>query len=241
MNDTLAGQIGEIKFDFSDYGQLPVKNDIIVLSKAQPPEQCEIIYKQWETLNYLLKNLQTLNEYLQTNKGETLNAWLAQTKSGISKSVVAKLGNHTNKTGGITAYFLNLQKIYNEEEAKYDNYEKKASVPDYFQGDAMNMQLRRLEKRKNRTASIKIQFRDLKKDDKGYLYVNLDEPEIIKTEEAAPEQKKTYADDSDTEIPAKPAVNIVKKEKSNVGIWVAVSVIAIVLIFAGFKFLGNKK
>src|SRR3990167_3007178 len=130
MKPSLADQLKEAKFNFSDYARLPIKEDVLIFKKPSGSDaDDDALMKQWEKLQYLQKHLKTINRYIQKNKGEKLNEWLKINNVGLSKIVLNKIGNHNNETGGISSYFFNLQNFYDIEEEKYDKVEENASIP----------------------------------------------------------------------------------------------------------------
>ena len=247
MKQDLKTQLSDIKLDYNNYGHLPARADIVVISNSQEGDNGSIVLKQWETLNYLRTQIKALDEYLQTNKGEIFSDWICSNKVNFNETATKKIGGYNNSTGGILAYFLNLQKLYNEEEEKYDLLEIDSTIPEYFKGEAINMQEQRLVKREGRRKTSKVQFRDMKKDKKGYFYVKLDEPEIepettAKAEDPVKKDEKIHAVDSGTTSPEPININI-KEKKSNAIWWVtgivsAVALVVIVIIFSG---KGNQK
>ncbi len=221
MKSTLADQLKSIKSeptDVSEYGKLPVREDIVVLEPAAQ--------KQWDKLRMIRKNLKVVDKYIATSGGETLNEWIAATKNdGISKVVLDKIGSHNDATGGISAYFFNLQKFYDQEEQKYDEIEEKEILPDDIKKMVGDLRADRSEKRGNRAKARKIKLRDLKKDDKGYLVVEIEEPEVLNAdggqEQPAPEPKLENPKD------------VIEKSKKNIGVWIAGTLILITVITVG--------
>ena len=217
MKASLADQLKESKLDYSSYGRLPIREDVLVFRKGD--EENKDIMKQWEKLSYLQKHLSTIDRYIQRNNGEKLGDWLKSNNIKISKIVFDKIGGHNNTTGGISAYFLNLQNFYDLEEEKYDKMEEDSNVPSDMKTIAEDLRKTRAEKRQMRRKTRKLKMRDLHADGKGYLQVDLEEPAAVK-EEPKTEEKK--AEDA--------VVDAVKKTKKNIGIWVAGTVILVTAI-----------
>lgn len=207
MKESLADQLKTIKFDFSDYSRLPIREDVMVFKKDNHDDK--EIMKQWEKLIYLQKHLKTIDRYINKNKGETLSQWLKDNNTGLSKMVVDKIGSNNDSTGGITMYFLNLQNYYDGEEEKYDSMEMSAKMPSDLERIVKELRDARIEKRQNRKKARKIKMKDLKTDGKGYLYVESEEP----TNEVPNEVKKEEKTDS--------VVAAVKTSKKNIAIWIA--------------------
>lgn len=216
MKASLADQLKEAKLDYSSYGRLPIREDVLVFRKGD--EENKDIMKQWEKLSYLQKHLSTIDRYIQHNKGEKIGEWLKSNNIKISKIVFDKIGGHNNATRGISAYFLNLQNFYDQEEEKYDKMEEDSNVPSDMKNIAEDLRKTRAEKRQMRRKTRKLKMRDLHADGKGYLQVDLEEPAV--KEEPKTEEKK--AEDA--------VVDAVKKTKKNIGIWVAGTVILVTAI-----------
>jgi hypothetical protein len=216
MKPTLADQLKEVKLDTSTYSRLPIREDVLVMDK-------DGLLKQWEKLLYLQKHLRTINWYIHDNKGEVLGEWLKNKKQGLSNRVISEIGNHNNKTGGITVYFLNLQNFYDKQEELYDKQEEASKLPGDMQTIIFDLRKAREEKRKTRREMRKIRLRDLKKDGKGYLSIVVEEPK-------APEDVK---EESKRQEPnGEQIVEAVKKTRKNIGIWIAGTVIVVGAIVA---------
>lgn len=219
MNPSLADQLKDVKLDTSDYSRLPIREDVLVFKKNDKEDKD--LLKQWEKLHYLRNHLKTINRYIQKNKGEKLYDWLRANNTGLSKMVLDKIGNHNNETGGISMYFLNLQNFYDGEEEKYDKMESDTSMPGDLQTIVREMMEARTEKRQLRRKARKLQMRDMKKDGKGYLYVDVEEPK--KVEEVKEEKKETP---KEVEV----VQDAIKKTKSNIAVWIAGTIITIGVI-----------
>lgn len=219
MKPDLATQLKEAKLDYSGYGRLPIREDVLVFRKGN--EENKDIMEQWEKLSYLQKHLSTIDRYIQRNKGEKLGDWLKSNNIGLSKIVLDKIGNHNNATGGISAYFLNLQNFYDQEEEKYDRMEMDSNVPADIKNIAEDLRKTRAEKRQMRRKTRKLKMRDLQADGKGYLQVDLEEPAVVK-EEVVPTTEEKKSEEKVEEA--------VKTTKRNIGIWVAGTVISLTVI-----------
>ena len=230
-----------IKLDTSTYAKTPIREDIMIMGQPASPEG-KAILKQWELLNYLQKNLKTLDNYIQSNKGELFMDWITARGLNMSKNVTDKIGNHNNATGGISMYFLNLQNFYDQEEAKYDEMETAINVPSEIQMIVKDMRDARVKKRNERKEFRKIKTKNLKKDGKGYLLITVEEPTEVLAADASPTSAttETPAETKQKEVDAKMAVagEIVNHTKRNIGIAIAGTVI---LVTALYVFAGDKK
>lgn len=218
MNPSLADQLKNVKLDSSDYSRLPIREDVLVFKDSAN------VMKQWNKLVSLQSHLKVINRYIQRNKGEKLNDWLKTNNLVLSRNVLDKIGNHDNATGGISAYFLNLQNFYDGEEEKYDAMEENGGVPDDLQRILKEMRDARAEKRATRRKVRKLKLKDLKADGKGYLIVNVEEPEAPKEE-----PKKT--------VEEKKLEDAVKGAGKNIGKWVLIAVgsVAVLALIANSK------
>lgn len=192
MNETAFDKLKGEKLDFSTYGKLPLRDDVLAIEEPEfDDRKAKVLLKKWELLNYLRKNLKILDGYLGNNKDESLIDWLKKNGAGMSDVVIKKIGRFNNKTGGISAYFLNLQKMYDEKEADYDVWEMKSKVCDEDKDAVSKMRDERGEKRKNRQQIRKILFKDLKADNKGYLEIEIEEePVLVMAADGKVEDKK---------------------------------------------------
>lgn len=180
MKNALAEKLKEVKIDYSAYGTLPIREDAYLIQPAsEEDKKNKTLFKQWEKLNYIRKNLKILDRYIKTSGSEKLTDWLKKNNVGMSTVVLEKIGSHTNETGGISAYFFNLQKFYDEQEIIYDIKEALAHVPADFSGAIDAMRKEREEKRNGRGKTRKLFIRDMKLDGKGYLNI----PEEMPTRE----------------------------------------------------------
>lgn len=226
MKSSLAEQLAGIKLDFSTYSKLPIREDVLIFDDAKPGDKDKKpILAQWEKLHYLRNHLERLNRYLQKNNGETIRDWMVANNTGLSKNVLDKIGSHNNKTGGISAYFFNLQNFYDQEEQKYDDMEANAKMPNDLIGLIGELRKKRFEKRNERRAVRKIKLRDMKADGKGYLEIAVEEPAVVQ------------AANAEAEKAVEATVAAVKKTTSKVAIWIAGAVIVV----AGIAFYVNSK
>jgi len=226
MNNSLKEALAGANLDFSTYANLPVREDVLLIRELNNNDE---ILKRWEKLNYLRKNLHTLDRYIKTNKGEVLKDWLAAEKAGMSQPVMEKIGGHNNETGGISAYFLDLQNFFNEEEALYDALEEKMKLTPDFAPGVKRMRLEREEKRKNRVVTRKKQLKDLKTDNKGYLVLELEEEGPHHKAEGPSPQKQTATKEQVDEVVA------LKSSKGKIGIWIAGVTLAVAVVYVATK------
>lgn len=216
MKPNLADQLKDLKLDFSSYARLPIREDVLIFENGDT----KTVLKQWEKLNYLRKHLQTIDRYIQNNKSEILNDWLKANNTNLSQHVLDKIGSHNNATGGISAYFYNLQNFYDQEEQVYDGMEAGYKMPVDLVKPVLDMRLSRKEKRENRRSVRKIKVKDMKADGKGYLTVVVEEPMKMAAADGAGQPK---ADTAAVE-------NVLKSAKSNMAIWIGGGLIAITVI-----------
>ena len=232
MKPSIGDQMKNIKLDFSEFGRLPIREDVLEFDRGKP-ESNKAILKQWGKLNLLRKHLQILDKYIQTNKGESVAEWLLERQDlGFAQHVLNEIGKYNNSTGGISAYFLNLQDYYDKNEQLYDDMETKVSMPDDLKNSVAALRPSREEKRKNRSKSRKIKFRDMKKNNKGFFVVEVEEPQAV-------EEKN-----SDAETPAEKETQLsetVKKANKKIGLYFAGAMIAITAIGVAISLSGNKK
>ena len=201
MKGTLSDQLKEkLKYDPIDlraYGQLPQREDILFYAEQLPDEKAQALIKQWEKLNYIRKNIKIVDNYINTNKGETFSQWLTdknETKN-VNPHTLETLGGFNDATKGISVYALNLQKRYDDEEAKYDTMENDKDVAEFDRKDTEKTRTDRGDKRDNRKSVRSIKLKDFKKNDQGYLLVEEEEP-TTKKEEVKVEPKKEIKTES---------------------------------------------
>lgn len=227
-------QLKNIKLDFETYGNLPIREDVIIL-RNKAGEINKDIFHQWEKLTYLRKNLVVLDRYINDNSGLILKDWLAINNISISNEVIKTCGNHSDTTGGISAYFLNLEHFYNEQEAIYDSFEENSIIPEDIKKAFNKIREERIEKRKNRSAVRKIKLKDLKADNKGYLSVDFPEEEIVAEKEFAANGETEVKQDPEKIVKEASQVLENKKPKSNAGKWLLLTLTLGGIGFAIYK------
>lgn len=251
MNASLKDQLSVIKLDFSVYGNLPSRDQVLILRSYQLPKDEIILQKQWEKLYYLRKHLITINKYLLSQTDEILKNWLQKNRLGISHSVLKKIGNSNNETGGISIYYINLQNFYDEEEVKYDELEKAVKPDSILKEQIELLQKNREEKRKTRKKIRSLQLKDLKKNNKGYLLIAIEEPPLnekkpnevkpnelkdekeLKTDGIEEQEQKTETTEDLTqqkEQTKEQITEIIKKQTDMRGVWFAGSLIAVSVV-----------
>ena len=233
MEMDVLSKLKEAKLDYSAYGKMPIPEEVLSIEEDKDNRRT---YKQWEKLNYLRKHLRILDQYIRTNMGESINDWLAANRCGLSDHVIKKIGAHNNATGGISAYFFNLQHYYDEQEHLYDNMEATAKMPPDVHRELAPMRDGRRDKRKNRREMRRIQMKGMKADGKGYLVIEVEEPVNVLhnangegdggTERTVEENKPL---DSPVEHKDKPAA-AVRNMKSTIGIVIAGAIITITVL-----------
>lgn len=208
MKASLGDQLKDVKIDYKAYGNLPFRDDFMYATlgivgddKEEPAEikqlklkKRQAIVDQWELLNYLRKNLKIVDRYIQQNRGETLNQWLKRNNENLKPEILKVIGGHNDATKGISMYFLNLQNMYDEEEALYDKMEASIPIPDiksvnqealqqgYVPTEVLMQRDRTVRgtKRANRIKMRKMKIADFDKNDQGYLII----PEFVEQEKA---------------------------------------------------------
>ena len=68
----------------------------------------------------------------------------------------------------------------------------------------------------------KLKMRDLKRDEKGYLMVEIEEPSLVLNADGSGDKKD--------ESVAEKAEEVIKKTKNNIGVWIAGTLITITAI-----------
>lgn len=233
-NGVFAEKLKGLKLNFKTYGDLPIGEDVVLIQPLDGnSEYNKALYKQWEKLIYIQRSLGTLNKYIQNNQGEKFGEWLKINQLRTSDEVYKKLHSHNNETGGISAYFFNLQTFYDEQEALYDNMEASGVAPADFKVAVLKLREERGDKRKTRGEERKIHLKDMKKDGKGYLYVELEEPPV------AEEPKKTKSEvEADKKISQE--VGKINKSTKNLGIYIAGTVLFVAIVVAAVQGSGDK-
>jgi hypothetical protein len=190
MNQSLAEQLAGIKLNIKDYGQLPQNDQLYLLTKILPADKRESITKKWDMLGIMRKNLIVLDKYLRNNKDETLAEWLSNNNENIAQRIYDELGSFNDGNKGISVYFLNLQKLYDEEEKKYDDLENAKGLPDSEKAVFEPMREDRASKRDVRRKARKLLLKDFKKNNQGYLIIEEENNVIEPVEATAPEPKE---------------------------------------------------
>lgn len=239
MNASLAEQLKGASLNFNDYGRLPMREDMLLFGKTegQPP-----VIKQWDKLRLIRKNLFVLSKYLQKNNGETVSDWIHNNRESLSDNAIAKIGNYNDETGGISAYFFNLQNFYDQQEQDYDATESKSIAPPDAKEAINKMRLTRTEKRKVRGVLRKEKLKNLKSDGKGFLVVEMDEPPTPAPVKNA-DGEKPIAENPKPVIEKKPtdaAVEEIYKTRRKIGIALAGTVIFITAVTLYFKSRENE-
>lgn len=190
-NTAFADKLSGLKLDYEAYGQLPSRNDVLVLDVPEGKDP-DALVKKLDQLLYIGSHLRKINDYIESGTKEPINEWDGRTVAGLSTKVLSDLKGHNNETGGISAYFYNLQNKYDEYEAVFDEMEAACIVPEDIRELIPRLRAGRGDKRKTRRELRKVMVKGLKKDDKGYLYIETEEPPVeTKTEtkgtDASPE------------------------------------------------------
>lgn len=224
----LAEKLSGLKLDYDAYGHMPMRLEVlaIVPPKDKAPDG---LVKQYDKINYIKQHLSKVDDYIKSGTKKPINIWDAETKAGLSTKVLSELKGHNNETGGISMYFYNLQNLYDIEEALYDKMESECVLPEDSKKQILALRGERGEKRKTRSAERKILVKDLKKDGKGYLYVEVEkEPDAEKKKE---EEEKLAAEGA-IKDEVKKETEKIKKTTSKVGVYVAGTVIFVTIVAA---------
>ena len=223
MKPSLADQLKAINFDFHEYGRLPIRETILILSKKPKGEYIQAL---WEKLLLIRKNLKIVDKYIHNNKNETINEWIYNNQNeGMSHIVLSKIGNRNNETGGVTAYFLDLQKFYDQEEEKYNKIESEIKIPEDDQRCIYKFREERREKSKERAKIRQLKTKELKKEGKGFFMIAADEPVKKESVDNSSPIKKESIDNS-SPIP----LAAIGKAKKNIELWIAGTLITITAI-----------
>lgn len=230
-NNVFAEKLSGLTLDFKSYGKLPMRDDVYLIEQPDPEDnKKKTLLKQSEKLISLRKHLDTIDKYIRLNKGEAIDDWLLENKLSLSDFVLKKLKGHNNNTGGISAYFYNLQNFYDEQEAIYDKMESVSEIPADFKNALDILREERGEKRKTRSEERRLLVKDMKKDGKGYLEIEIEEEptveESVSKEES--EKLKNGGEKTITEQTEK-----IKKTTKNIPIWIAGTIIFVtgVMVF----------
>ena len=243
-NNVLADKLAGLKLDYEDYGQLPMRFDVQALT-APEGKKIEAVIAQFDKLIYIRNHLKKIDEYIKGKIHEPINEWDAKVKAGLSTKVLSKLKGFNNKDGGISMYFHDLQTIYDQEEAIYDKMESQCKITDGTNKTFEDLRREREEKRKTRSAERKKLVKDLKKDGKGFLFVEVedapvaDEKEAVLSANGEKEEVKPKIDKVAEEI--KEEAEKIKKTTKNVGVYIAGFIITLTVVIAVASATSDKK
>lgn len=227
----IADQLKNIELDFNAYAMLPIREDVLLFeAKDEEQRKNQAILKQWEKLKYLRNHFRALDEYLKKNTGETINEWRKKHNAGFSQKVLEAIGPYNNSTGGISAYFFNLQNFFDEQEEIYDRMEAAATMPADCATTIPKLREQRKHKRTNRRVIRKDKTNKLKADGKGYLEVDLGEEVEVKEKAETMSADASEAAAEETKV-TEATASIVKKT-SNIGVWIAGTVIVVAAVVA---------
>lgn len=243
-NNVLADKLAGLKLDYEDYGELPLRLDVQALT-APEGKKTDAILAQFDKLIYIRKHLKKIDEYIKSKSKDPINEWNAVSGKVLSTNVLSKLKGHNNETGGISAYFHDLQAIYDQEEAAYDKMEAQCKITDGTRQMFDDLRGEREEKRRTRGSERKILVKDLKKDGKGFLFVEVEDAPVADQKEAVlsatseKEEVKTKSDKVAEEI--KEEAEKIKKTTKNVGVYIAGFIITLTVVIAVASATGDKK
>lgn len=247
MESGVLDRLKATKLDYSAYGALPVPEDMYLVEDSNPEKsKGKTVFKQFEKLNYLRKNLRNLDGYIRKNNGESLMDWLVANKCGINEKVLEKIGAHNNETGGISAYFFNLQNYYDEQEHLYDNMEATSKMSPDINRILGPLREKRREKRKNRREMRRLQMKDMQSDGKGYLVIEVEEPVNVshnangEIEKENSEELKDVVIKPNDKAEEKPAASVLKDARGTIAIWMAGTLITLTVITIGAAYINSK-
>jgi hypothetical protein len=242
-NNVLADKLSGLKLDYEDYGQLPLRLDVQALT-APEGKKTDAILAQFDKLIYIQKHLKKIDEYIKLKTREPINEWNANSGKVLSTGVLSKLKGHNNETGGISAYFHDLQSIYDQEESIYDKMESQCKITDGTKQMFDDLRNGREDKRRTRGSERKILVKDLKKDGKGFLFVEVEDAPVNTEKEkdvvlSATGEKEEATNKVAEDI--KEEADKIKKTTKNVGIYIAGFIVTLTLVIAVVSASGDKK
>jgi len=227
-NNILAEKLKDLKLDYSAYGRLPMQLDVLAITVPDDKPK-DSLTKQLDKLRYIRQHLQKIDDYIKSETKDPINVWDSKNGGGLSTKVLSELKGHNNETGGVSAYFYNLQVIYDEQEALYDSMESQSKAPADAEKMLLTLRNERGEKRKTRAVERKIMVKDLKKDGKGYLYIET-ESGPSKEDKEAEEKKSADGEKAKEEEIVNKETEIIKKSTKKVGIYVAGFMVFVTLV-----------
>ena len=239
-NNVLAEKLAGLKLDYSEYGQLPLKLDIQALN-APEGKKIDSVVAQYDKLIYIRNHLKKIDEYIKLKTNEPINDWNAKSGKTLSTNVLSKLKGHNNDTGGISAYFHDLQSIYDQEEAMYDKMEAQCTISDGTKKMFDDLRREREEKRKTRSAERKILVKDLKKDGKGFLFVAVEEAPAVEDKKEDVKEDVKAADGEKIAEKIQSETEEIKKTTKKMGVYIAGFIITLTVVIAVASATGEKK
>ena len=224
-NTIIGDKLKDLKLDYSAYTNLPSYADIILVKQNNEEDnKKQLLIEKWRKVNYIRKHLKIVNDYIDNNKGETVNDWCAKNGHGLADHVKKEIGEFNNETGGISSYFYQLQNFHDLEETEYDKMEADSTAPPEIKKAIDGLRDERGKKRTTRTGLRKKLVKDLKKDGKGYLVMEIEKEPAVQEEFAADgtsETKVVSDKDKKTETTTEkkePVANVEgEKVKSKIG------------------------
>lgn len=237
-NNILSDKLKELKLDYSTYGSLPQRLDVLAIIVPDGKPQSGLV-NQLDKLFYIRKHLQKVDDYIKSGTKDPINIWDANTKAGLSTKVLSELKGHNNETGGISKYFYNLQKLYDDQEAIYDKMESECRVPEDTKSVIEKLRSERGEKRKTRSDLRKILVKDLKKDGKGFLYIEVEkEPGV---EDLKKQDQNNASGKEDDAVEIKNETEKIKKSTKKIGIYFAGFTVVLTLVAVAIAATNKEK
>lgn len=238
----LADKLAGLKLDFEDYGEFPNRMDVQALVAPNGKSTNDVL-QQYDKLAYIQKHLNKIDEYIKSKTQEPINDWDARTKAGLSTKVLSKLKGFNNKDGGISMYFHDLQTIYDGEEAMYDSMEAQCESDVDSKNMFESLRNDRLVKRKTRSDERKLLVKDLKKDGKGFLFVEVENAPVKDEakEESAKENKPADGEKEVIDEKVKEETDKIQKNSKRIGVYIAGFTIAVTVVIAIASAVSEKK
>lgn len=195
-NTIIGDKLKDLKLDYSAYTNLPSYADIILVKQNNEEDnKKQLLIEKWRKVNYIRKHLKIVNDYIDNNKGETVNDWCAKNGHGLADHVKKEIGDFNNETGGISSYFYQLQNFHDLEETEYDKMETDSTAPPEIKKAIDGLRDERGKKRTTRSGLRKKLVKDLKKDGKGYLVMEIgEEPAVQEFAADGKTETKTVSD-----------------------------------------------
>lgn len=233
MNASLKDQLKDVPNEVHEYGRLPQREYVLVVQI-----NANDILPIWDRLNGVKKNLRVLSRYIETNKGEGFADWVQASSAPAAQKVLTAIGNRNNDTGGVSAYYYDLQRFFDSEEQKYDDLESTTAVPNDIRQILMELRFERNQCRTSRKVIRKVKMKELKDAGKGEF------PKQVKPTVQAPNivtDKVLSATGADKTIPLIPVEVVTPTPSNNLAKYIAVAVVIGVVIYGVTMVIKQKQ